>query len=92
MTPEQMLSLATKPLFREWSPRAYRNIPGVFGNNWFDDFVERTEYTRFWHPYDLTMQHAEMETPCFTSADGTIHSARHHRQLCRYETKRGNST
>jgi hypothetical protein len=81
VTPEQMLALDIKPLYREWSYRDYPAVEGVFGNRWFDEFMEHPRYGPFWQPYDFTLQHAEMETPMLhiggwydTFCQGTIDS------------------
>jgi uncharacterized protein len=80
-TAEQMLNLDIKPLFRAWSFDDYQSISGVFGNNWFKDFMEHPDYGPFWHAYDFNRQHAEMETPMLhiggwydTFCQGTIDS------------------
>ena len=90
VSPEEMLRLELKPLFREWSFGDFATIDGVFGNDWFDQFMQHPDYGDFWRPYDFATQHAEMDTPMLhigawydTFAQGTIDSyaglARHAR-------------
>lgn len=63
ITPEQMRANDLKPLFRDFAFRDYKTTDGVFGNEWFTEFMEHPEYGPFWHGYDFNRQHAEMDIP-----------------------------
>ena len=81
VTPESMLALDERTWFQRWTPRDFHLLDGVFGNDWFDDFMRHPEYGEFWRPYDFATQHAEMDAPMLhiggwydTFLQGTIDS------------------
>lgn len=81
VTPEQMLNLEITPFFREWAFREYKTTEGVFGNEWFTEFMEHPNDGPFWKNYNFTGQHAEMDIPMLhvggwydTFCQGTIDS------------------
>ncbi len=81
VTPEQMKALDIKPLYREWTYGNFEAIEGVFGNQWFEDFMRHSEYGDFWKPYDFHTQHSRMDLPMLhaggwydTFLQGTIDS------------------
>ncbi|HXH21639.1 MAG TPA: CocE/NonD family hydrolase, partial [Dehalococcoidia bacterium] len=63
VTPEQMKALDIKPFYREWQAGRFDVIEGVFGNDWFGEFMRHDEYGAFWRPYDFHTQHEAMDLP-----------------------------
>ena len=78
---QEMLDLRLQPFFGQWTPHRFPELEGVFGNRWFEQFMEHDAYGAFWQPYDFATQHAQMETPMLhvggwfdTFGQGTIDS------------------
>jgi len=63
VTPEQMKALDIKPFYRQWTVDGFKAVEGVFGNDWFGDFMRHDRYGDFWRPYDFHTQHADMNLP-----------------------------
>ncbi len=81
VTPDEMKALDIKPLYREWTYANFPAIEGVFGNDWFNEFMRHAEYGPFWRPYDFHTQHGEFDLPMLhaggwydTFLQGTIDS------------------
>jgi putative CocE/NonD family hydrolase len=81
VTTDQMKALDIKPLYRDWDQARFGVIEGVFGNDWFAQFMRNDQYGAFWQPYDFHRQHAEMDIPMLhvagwydTFLQGTIDS------------------
>ena len=81
VTTDQMKALDIKPLYRDWDQARFGVIEGVFGNDWFAQFMRNDQYGAFWQPYDSHRQHAEMDIPMLhvagwydTFLQGTIDS------------------
>jgi putative CocE/NonD family hydrolase len=68
VSPEEMKALSIKPLFREWTYQDFAPLTGVFGNDWYSDFMRHNDYGPFWQPYDFHTQHADMDIPMLHAA------------------------
>ncbi|MDA0364950.1 MAG: CocE/NonD family hydrolase [Chloroflexi bacterium] len=81
VTPSAMRAQEPLALFREWTPLEYPVSEGVFGNDWYQQFMARPTRDAFWDHVDFRTQHAEMDTPMLhvggwydTFCQGTIDS------------------